>query len=105
MSFQSSNEGMTTTTSCTIRYIFTETTTRFFHNAQSKSPINGCIKPFKRYAVIVRVAIVLRMLIFLPKLSPLRPLQEPFNNYNRPLPIEPHTSCLRDIFQSLLVNG
>ncbi|KAF0483929.1 DNA-binding protein cre-1 [Gigaspora margarita] len=107
-------------------------------------PINGCTKSFTRYGHLSRhiqscelkrlrkESVGKKKVSHLPqnrpsrsnsssdddispKLSPLRLLQEPFNNYNynynyvKPSPIEPRfslnpqqTSCLRDIFHSPL---
>ncbi|CAG8470227.1 28781_t:CDS:2 [Dentiscutata erythropus] len=51
------HEGTPTTTSRTIRYIFTETTTHSSPNSWSKSfdcPINGCTKSFTRYGHLSR---------------------------------------------------
>uniref|UniRef100_A0A1D1YB18 Wilms tumor protein homolog n=1 Tax=Anthurium amnicola TaxID=1678845 RepID=A0A1D1YB18_9ARAE len=51
------HEGMPTTTSRTIRYIFTEATTHSSPNSWSKSfdcPINGCTKSFSRYGHLSR---------------------------------------------------
>ncbi|CAG8551379.1 7954_t:CDS:2 [Gigaspora margarita] len=145
------HEGIPTTTSRTIRYIFTETTTHSSPNSWTKSfdcPVNGCTKSFTRYGHLSRhiqscelkrlrkESVGKKKVSHLPqspstsrscssrsnsssdddispKLSPLRLLQEPFNNYNynyvKPSPIEPRfslnpqqTSCLRDIFHSPL---